>query len=177
MASRCLISLSRNASTQVIGRRLISTSRIVQNEAAASPIATGTLPPQKKPIGGFRGGIVGFLFGFSLASSFAAYQLLDEYKQASAALQASVEELKTSTEKARPLWSFIKVTAQVRRIEAVEKDLKALTSTSATKEDISRVRAEVKKLYDGLHVEFLDLRTHVWGIQQDVHALSKRHQV
>lgn len=43
--------------------------------------------------------IVGFLFGFSLASSFAAYHLLDEYQQASAALQASVEELKLSTEK------------------------------------------------------------------------------
>ena len=45
--------------------------------------------------------IIGFLFGFSLAASFAAYNLLDEYKQASAALQASVEELKLSTEKVR----------------------------------------------------------------------------
>ena len=45
--------------------------------------------------------IFGFLFGFSLASSFAAYHLLDEYKQASAALQASVEELQISTEKVR----------------------------------------------------------------------------
>jgi uncharacterized membrane protein len=45
--------------------------------------------------------IVGFLFGFSLASSFAAYHLLEEYKQASAALQASVEELQISTEKVR----------------------------------------------------------------------------
>lgn len=44
--------------------------------------------------------IVGFLFGFSLASSYAAYHLLDEYQKASAALQASVEELKLSTEKA-----------------------------------------------------------------------------
>lgn len=43
--------------------------------------------------------VIGFLFGFSLASSYAAYQLLDEYKQASAALQASVEELQRSTEK------------------------------------------------------------------------------
>jgi hypothetical protein len=43
--------------------------------------------------------IVGFLFGFSLASSFAAYRLLDEYKQASVTLQASVEELQQSTEK------------------------------------------------------------------------------
>lgn len=43
--------------------------------------------------------IVGFLFGFSLASSFAAYHLLEEYQQASAALQASVETLQISTEK------------------------------------------------------------------------------
>ena len=45
--------------------------------------------------------IIGFLFGFSLASAFAAYHLLDEYKLASAALQASVQELQTSTEKVR----------------------------------------------------------------------------
>lgn len=43
--------------------------------------------------------IVGFLFGFSLASSYAAYHLLEEYQQASAALQASVEELRLITEK------------------------------------------------------------------------------
>ncbi len=43
--------------------------------------------------------IVGFLFGFSLASSYAAYHLLDEYKLASAALQASVLELQESTQK------------------------------------------------------------------------------
>ena len=42
---------------------------------------------------------MGFLFGFSLASSYAAYHLLEEYQKASAALQASVEELKLSTEK------------------------------------------------------------------------------
>lgn len=76
---------------------------------------------QKKPIGGIRGGcaptslpihwvseflcrIVGFLFGFSLASSYAAYHLLDEYQKASAALQASVEELKLSTEKVSTLF-------------------------------------------------------------------------
>jgi hypothetical protein len=46
-----------------------------------------------------RTSIVGFLFGFSLAASFAAYNLLDEYKAASAALQASVQELQQSTEK------------------------------------------------------------------------------
>ncbi|TFK40577.1 hypothetical protein BDQ12DRAFT_601369 [Crucibulum laeve] len=157
---RCL-SLARNLSHSS-NARLITTSSMLKNEASAN---LGTVQVQKRPIGGFRGGIVGFLFGFSLASSLAAYHLLDEYQQASAALQASVEELKQSTEK---------VSAHVRRIESVEKDLKALRDASAAKEDISRVRAEVKKLYDGLHVEFLDLRSHVWGIQQDVHKLSKK---
>lgn len=40
----------------------------------------------------------------------------------------------------------------MRRIEAVEKDLKALAKTSASKEDLSRIRAEMKKIYDGLDV-------------------------
>ncbi|KAF9267503.1 hypothetical protein L218DRAFT_855656 [Marasmius fiardii PR-910] len=164
MASRCLSTISRRSLSHLQSRS-ISTSTTLRAEAVTT--GTGTLPAPKKPIGGIRGGILGFLFGFSLASSLAAYQLLDEYKQASAALQASVEELRVSTEK---------VTTQVRRIEAVEKDLKALSESSASKEEISRVRAEVKKLYDGLHVEFLDLRTHVWGIQQDVHTLTKKQQ-
>jgi len=43
--------------------------------------------------------IFGFLLGFSLASSYAAYHLLDEYQKASATLQASVEELRLTTEK------------------------------------------------------------------------------
>jgi len=122
------------------------------------------IPAPKKPVGGFRGGIIGFLFGFSLASSLAAYHLLDEYRQASAALQTSVDELKLSTER---------VTQHVRRIEVVEKDLKALRDTTVPKEDLTRLRTEVKKLYDGLHVEILDLRSHVWGIQQDLNKVLK----
>ncbi|KAH9847892.1 hypothetical protein C2E23DRAFT_740637 [Lenzites betulinus] len=159
-ARACPLARTQFVRTQT---RLLSNTRVVRQEATPN---IGSVPPAKRPVGAFRGGIVGFLFGFSLASSLAAYHLLEEYKLASAALQASVEELQTSTQK---------VSAHVRRIEAVEKDLKALSETSASKEDVARVRAEVKKLYDGLHVEFLDLRAHVWGIQEDVHALSKKN--
>ncbi|KAA1469822.1 hypothetical protein DENSPDRAFT_835499 [Dentipellis sp. KUC8613] len=142
--------------------RSFSTSRFLLQEATPN---VGASPVPKKPVGGIRGGVIGFLFGFSLASSFAAYRLLEEYKLASAALQASVEELQASTEK---------ISAHVRRIEAVEKDLKALSEASASKDDLTRLRAEVKKIYDGLHIEFLDLRSFVWGMQQDVHALAKK---
>ncbi|KAJ6508879.1 hypothetical protein C8R45DRAFT_969144 [Mycena sanguinolenta] len=158
LATRCL-----RVSRPVCPRsRFISTSRPCRNEQAAD---IGVPATQTKPIGAFRGGIVGFLAGFSLAASIAAYNLLEEYQVASAALQASVEELKLSTEK---------ISSHVRRIEAVEKDLKALGDASASKDDLSRLRAEVKKIYDGLHVEFLDLRSHVWGMQQDIHSLSKK---
>ena len=50
------------------------------------------------------------------------------------------------------LLTLLQVSAHVRRIEAVEKDLKALTNSSASKDDLSRLRAEVKKIYDGLHI-------------------------
>ncbi|KAJ7175798.1 hypothetical protein C8R46DRAFT_1079520, partial [Mycena filopes] len=144
--------------------RFISTSRPCRDGQSAV-VEVGVPATPKKPIGAFRGGIVGFLAGFSLAASIAAYNLLDEYNLASVALQASVDELKLSTEK---------ISAHVRRIEAVEKDLKALGDSTISKDELARLRGEVKKTYDGLHVEFLDLRSHVWGMQQDLHALSKK---
>ncbi|KAH9998012.1 hypothetical protein BJV77DRAFT_787901 [Russula vinacea] len=127
--------IARNAPRKT-QTRLLSSSAVLRADA---PSHVGITPSPRKPVGGIRGGVIGFLFGFSLASSFAAYRLLDEYKQASVTLQASVEELQQSTEK---------VSAHVRRIEAVEKDLKALTNSSASKDDLSRLRAEVKKIYE-----------------------------
>jgi hypothetical protein len=44
------------------------------------------------------------------------------------------------------------VSAHIQRIDAVEKELKALAESAAGKDDISRVRTEMKKLYDGLHL-------------------------
>ncbi|CAK5284221.1 unnamed protein product [Mycena citricolor] len=144
--------------SQKTGTRTLTTSRVLREEAAPN---VGAPIRQKKPIGAVRGSIVGFLAGFSLAASLAAYNLLDEYNMASAALQASVDELKLSTEKVSPS-------------AVVEKDLKALADTTASKENLSSLRGEMKKLYDGLNVEYLGLRANVWGIQQDVHALSKK---
>ncbi|KZT60126.1 hypothetical protein CALCODRAFT_523098 [Calocera cornea HHB12733] len=142
---------------------------VVTTAAPRSSIVENAFPVEavkvRRPVGGFRGGIFGFLLGFSVASGYASYQLLEEYKNASALLQASVEELQMST---------VKVSQHIRRIEEVERDLKALASTSASKDELARIREEAKKIYDGLRIEFLDLRTHVWGMQQDLHALAKK---
>jgi hypothetical protein len=96
-------------------RSFTSSSRLAQTIPAQNvppPPVTSTVtvaPVQKKRVGGIRGGyssllshmvfsllirhfssIVGFLFGFSLASAFASYHLLEEYRLASAILQSSV---------------------------------------------------------------------------------------
>lgn len=94
-----------------------------------------------------------------MASGLASYHLLDEYKLASATLQASVEELQASTEKVlnsllnagSPLKDS-QVSEHVRRIEAVEKEVRLLHEKSATREDLSKARSEAKKLFDGLHI-------------------------
>ncbi len=105
--------------------------------------------------------IFGFLLGFSLASGIASYHLLDEYKLASAALQASVEDLQSSTRKvarivqttfSNSITLGLQVSENIRRIEAVEKDVKLLAETSTTRDEASKVRSEMKKLYDSLHI-------------------------
>jgi hypothetical protein len=44
------------------------------------------------------------------------------------------------------------VSAHVRRIETVEKELKALAERTAEKNDLTKLRAEMKQIYDGLHI-------------------------
>ena len=44
------------------------------------------------------------------------------------------------------------VSTHLKRIEAVEKDLKALSEAKVAKDDFTKLRAEAKKLYDGLHI-------------------------
>lgn len=76
-----------------------------------------TLPTVKvkRSIGGFRGGITGFLLGVVLSSALGYNYLLSEYQNASSVLLTSVEELQQSTGN---------VTSYIKRIEDVENSLR-----------------------------------------------------
>ncbi|OCF74409.1 hypothetical protein I204_04783 [Kwoniella mangroviensis CBS 8886] len=140
--------------------RYLSTSAILRQEAVGT---VGTVPV-KRPVGGFRGGILGFFFGFSFASALSIYYLQQDNKIASGLLLASVEELQQGTGK---------ISSHLDRLQTVEKDLAALKSSGAIKDDVTKVRGEMKKVYDGLHLELLDLRAHVWGVEQDLQKVVK----
>lgn len=53
----------------------------------------------KKPIGAFRGGLFGFLFGVTLAGASAYYYVVDEYKLANDMLTEDIYSLQASVQR------------------------------------------------------------------------------
>ncbi|BGP27874.1 hypothetical protein Rt10032_c14g5217 [Rhodotorula toruloides] len=119
----------------------------------------------RRPVGAFRGGLIGFLLGVSMVGGYGYFRLLDDYKQASSALLLSVDELKQST---------TQMSTHLSRISSLESAISKLESSSATKKQVDSLRGEYTKLLESEHLEVLNLRAHVWGIEQDLHNLTKR---
>ncbi|EPQ26111.1 uncharacterized protein PFL1_06319 [Pseudozyma flocculosa PF-1] len=117
----------------------------------SAPIVVGR-PTVRRPVASVRGGLLGFLLGFGLASAYGYYYLLKEYNAASNLMLASVEELQGSTEK---------ITSHLARLNKLEADIKALSNSSVTRADADKSRVEIKKIVDGLHSEVEDIRKRV----------------
>jgi len=41
-------------------------------------------------------------------------------------------------------------------------------------EQLQDLKADVKKVYDGLNVEHLELKSHVWGLEMDLQKLQSK---
>ena len=150
-----------------------------------APIVVGS-PTIRRPVASVRGGVLGFLLGFGIASAYGYYYLLKEYNAASNLMLASVEELQSSTDKVSPLPPFLSVdtkhqqepslltaffvrtcvvvrqiTSHLQRLNKLEADLKSLSSQSASKAEYEKNRLEMKKIVDGIHDEVLDVKKQV----------------
>ncbi|MCJ1362764.1 hypothetical protein MMC16_001870 [Acarospora aff. strigata] len=75
-------------------RSFRTTSRLLETPSAALPV--------RKPVGAFRGGLFGFLFGSTLTGAGVYYYILEEYKVSNElltediyALQAAVQRIHT----------------------------------------------------------------------------------
>ncbi|KAJ1991191.1 hypothetical protein GGI25_004833 [Coemansia spiralis] len=122
-------------------------------------------PKKKRPIGGFRGGVVGFLLGVTTAGAFGFVYLIEEYQKATGLVLSSVDELEKSS---------LKVKEYVRKIEAVESDLAKLRANSATSQQLAQLKADWRKQSDILARDHLELKAHVWEIEQDVDSALGR---
>ncbi|KAF8942746.1 hypothetical protein BGZ47_006170 [Haplosporangium gracile] len=146
---------------RIASRRHFSSSAMARAEHQSAPVVVN----YKRPVGGFRGGILGFLLGATAAGGAGYYYLLEEYQTASNLLLSSVEDLQTSTNKVRDY---------AKKIESVEAELKTLKSKTATVEQLNELKSEVKKVYDGLNIEHLELKSHVWGLEMDLQKVQQQ---
>lgn len=76
------------------------------------------------------------LLGFSAATGLGIYYLQQDTKEAQGLLTSSVEELTRDTQR---------ITTHLDRLQTTEKDLAALRKEAATKDDLIKLRAELKK--------------------------------
>ncbi|KAF9148500.1 hypothetical protein BG015_009769 [Linnemannia schmuckeri] len=146
---------------RIASRRHFSSSAMTRAEQQPTPVVVN----YKRPVGGFRGGILGFLIGATAAGGAGYYYLLEEYQTASNLLLSSVEDLQASTNKVRDY---------AKKIESVEAELKTLKSKTATVEQLNELKSEVKKVYDGLNIEHLELKSHVWGLEMDLQKVQQQ---
>ncbi|CED83280.1 hypothetical protein [Phaffia rhodozyma] len=171
LSSRPVYSLLRSSAQS---GRAFSTSAAARSQPSV-PLATPVPSPPtvgsiqlKKPIGAFRGAAFGFLLATSIASGFASWKIFEEYKQVTSLLQESVRELNVSV---------ALMADHVKRIQDVERSIESVKQDSSSKADLSKLRAEFKKVFDGLRLEFLDAKTHLWGIEQDLGSLTKKNTI
>ncbi|KAI5804905.1 hypothetical protein EDC01DRAFT_641300 [Geopyxis carbonaria] len=79
--------------TSLAARRAFSTSRPGLVTAAGDTIAA---VPVKKPVGGFRGGIFGFLLGSTVAGAAGYFYVYEEHKVSSELLTEDIDTLRSS---------------------------------------------------------------------------------
>ncbi|GAA5954321.1 hypothetical protein JCM8115_003372 [Rhodotorula mucilaginosa] len=130
-----------------------------------TPVQEAPVARSRRPVGAFRGGIIGFLLGLTAVGGYGYLRVLDDYRQASEKLLTSVEELKSSTEQ---------MTTHLSRINALETSLDRLARQAAKTQQVDSLRDETRQLIESHHLDLLNLKAHVWGIEQDLRNLSKR---
>ena len=122
------------------------------------------------------------------------YELLNSYRDASERMLASVDELKISTQS---------MTGHLARIEKVEQIVAEIKAGAAKAKDLDSARAEYRKLAQAQHLDVrqtrrperavtvdaadrftpfcsvsqtLDVKAHIWGLEQDLDQISRRAQ-
>lgn len=108
---------------------------------------------------------MGFLLGVATAGSFGFVYLVDEYQKATSLVMGSVEELEKSS---------LKVKDYVKKIETVESNLQKLQQAAATTQQLAQAKADWRKQNDVLTRDHLELKAHVWEIEQDVDSALGR---
>ncbi|CAK7268950.1 hypothetical protein SEPCBS119000_003320 [Sporothrix epigloea] len=90
--------LSRTAARTAAASLSASTPAARSFQTSARRLAEAAPLPARKPVGAFRGGLFGFLFGTTLTGSAVYYYVLTEYKASNDQLTEDIYTLQKATQ-------------------------------------------------------------------------------
>ncbi|KAK4048653.1 hypothetical protein OIV83_004623 [Microbotryomycetes sp. JL201] len=180
---RCVVEQRRRLLATAAAPRASSDSPVPSISVAqadstlASPLVSPLPPPPepeqaytapaarvRRPVGAFRGGLIGFLLGSTIVGLIGYTQLLDTYTKHSAELSQSISSLRASIQR---------INSEQERIATLEQQTKQLVKDSSLKRDVDALRREFKSLHESEHLDHVELRARVWAIEQDIQLLLK----
>ncbi|KAH8724654.1 hypothetical protein GQ44DRAFT_617960 [Phaeosphaeriaceae sp. PMI808] len=91
MASRILRPAVQTATKAFIRARNLQTSAVLRQEAVIAPV--------RKPVGAFRGGLLGFLTGATGAGAGMYYYVIDEYRVSNQLLTEDIYALQSAVQR------------------------------------------------------------------------------
>ncbi|EIM20012.1 hypothetical protein WALSEDRAFT_70173 [Wallemia mellicola CBS 633.66] len=120
-------------------------------------MSTSTQVRPSRPIGGFRGGLLGFSAGFVAASLGSYFYLIDDYRKSNESIATTVASVSKES---------VELGKKFSRIDALEDDFDSLKSSIKDEIDLKsqRTQSEVQQLQS----EVSDLRTYIVSLEQDI---------
>lgn len=70
----------------------------------------------------------------------------------------------------------MQLSGHLKRIDNAERELALLKQKGSTRDEVEDLRAEMKKADDSTNIDLLALKSHLWAVEQDLAALTKRDQ-
>ncbi|KAI9492693.1 hypothetical protein BDB00DRAFT_788517 [Zychaea mexicana] len=117
--------------------------------------ATSAKP--KRRVGAVSGGVLGFIAGVGAALAVSdSFHFQDEYVKSTRQLAASVDELRTSTEKVREY---------ADSVERVDRDFAQVKAQSVSAKDLEQLKRDIYKLHDTMSHDHVELKARVWKME------------
>ncbi|KAI9243896.1 hypothetical protein BDA99DRAFT_529638 [Phascolomyces articulosus] len=117
---------------------------------------TATTKPKRR-IGSVRGGILGFLVGVGAALAISdSFHFHDEYVKSTRQLAASVDELRSSTEKVREY---------ADTVERLDRDFSQVRAQAVSAKDLEQLKRDIYKLHDTMSHDHVELKARVWKME------------
>ncbi|KAJ1981160.1 hypothetical protein H4R33_005308 [Dimargaris cristalligena] len=158
---------SARATPSMVLTRGLQTTRMVRQSSPVNAEELRKAAPTKIVYtrkGSVRSALFGLFFGATFASIFGASYLVEEIQKANVKLLSTVDDLYKETEKVR---------GYLKRIDELEKQMQVLESKMATKDHVSKVNDDMRRLYDQTSRDQLSLRAQIRDVEQDIHAALK----